>query len=370
MNPHHIFDSGPVRFSRLFFTSIFFIFVLVNVERFARKETHSHTHTTHNTTQHKTHSQTYSHTQSIPLPDHVYPASDAVTPVKFPECKQEGGDHCNILVVVDMQNDYCKGCGSPTESKWASATVKELAATQGPINQVIQKAHDAGVPFDMILFTQDWLGDGSPFLTHDTKGAEVIETILNQDDEKSATYTKRADDWMNDGYYNGRLYAIRGEAKKGDSKPRDLGRILREFGYSPSWTSLYVTGTATYRCVMKGSVHARAHGYKVQYVKNAVEGDGDDYDWKRYACPNFMNSGVKKSCHDMFGQTCDGRAKSKWLESVYKTLGGPSVHLREHIMKNAGVLECADADAVVSSLKGTDCPLTEVTGELQDPDCS
>ena len=69
------------------------------------------------------------------------------------------------------------------------------------------------------------------------------------------------------------------------------------FGYDPSWTSLYVTGTATYRCVMKGSVHARAHGYKVQYVKNAVEGDGDDYDWKRYACPNFMNSGVKKSCH-------------------------------------------------------------------------
>ena len=79
---------------------------------------------------------------------------------------------------------------------------------------------------------------------------------------------------MNDGYYNGRL-----SSKKGDSKPQR--RILREFG---SWTSLYVTGTATYRCVMKGSVHARAHGYKVQYVKNAVEGDGDDYDWKRYAC--------------------------------------------------------------------------------------
>ena len=79
MNPHHITDSGPVRFSRLFFTSIFFIFILVNVERFARKETHSHTHTTHNTTQHKTHSQTYSHTQSIPVPDHIYPSSDAVT---------------------------------------------------------------------------------------------------------------------------------------------------------------------------------------------------------------------------------------------------------------------------------------------------
>ena len=48
-------------------------------------------------------------------------------------------------------------------------------------------------------------------------------------------------------------------------------------------------GTATYRCVMKGSVHARAHGYKVQYVKNAVEGDGDDA-IGRDMHANFMNS--------------------------------------------------------------------------------
>ena len=152
-------------------------------------------------------------------------------------------------------------------------------------------------------------------------------------------------------------------------RPRDLGHILQEFGYTPTKTSLYVTGTATYRCVMKGSVHAKSLGYTVSYVKNAVEGDGDDYDWKRYACPNFMNGGVKKSCHDMFGEPCDARAKSKWFKTVYETLGGPSVKLRQHIMKNAGVLECADAAAVVSSLEGSPCPVTVTTGEPVDPAC-
>jgi len=241
-----------------------------------------------------------------------------VHPLEFPEC---GKSHCNVLVVVDMQNDYCKNCGSPTESKWASATVKELAESDGPINQVIKKAHNAKNPFDLIIFTQDWLEDGSPFLVHDTIGAEVIKTIDGQG--TGISFTKRADDWMNNGYYQGRLYAIRGEAKEGDARPRDLGHILQEFGYTPTKTSLYVTGTATYRCVMKGSVHARSLGYTVSYVKDAVEGDGDEYDWKRYACPNFMNRGVKKSCHDMHGDACDKDAKSKWFETVYKTLVAP-----------------------------------------------
>lgn len=121
---------------------------------------------------------------------------------------------------------------------------------------------------------------------------------------------------------------------------------------------------------MKGSVHARSLGYTVSYVKNAVEGDGDDYDWKRYACPNFMNQGVKKSCQDMMGAPCNEEQTSQWYDTVFKTLGGPSVHLREHIMKNAGVLECGDAAAVVGSLGGSACPITATTGEPAAPACS
>ena len=33
---------------------------------------------------------------------------------------------CNVLVVVDMQNDYCKGCGSPTESPWSTDALLKI----------------------------------------------------------------------------------------------------------------------------------------------------------------------------------------------------------------------------------------------------
>jgi len=125
---------------------------------------------------------------------------------------------------------------------------------------------------------------------------------------------------------------------------------------------------------MKGSVHAKSLGYEVSYVKNAVEGDGDDYDFKRYACPNFMNDGVKASCQLMEGLpatgTCTDEQKQKWFETVFKTLGGPSPNLRMHIMKNAEIKECADASAVTQSIGGTACPLTNAPGAPEVPQCA
>jgi len=110
--------------------------------------------------------------------------------------------------------------------------VKTLGSGSGPINQVID-----GNTFSLIIFTKDWLADGSPFLVHDTTGAEVL-TDLHKG--PGVEFTKRADDWMNEGYYNGRLYAIKGEAKAGDSKPKPLGELLTEFGYTPEKTHMYI----------------------------------------------------------------------------------------------------------------------------------
>ena len=208
---------------------------------------------------------------NVPDPNEFPKGTAAVPYVDFPTCAKDQ-ERCTVLVVVDMQKDYCQGCGSPTESQWASKGVKEIAT---PINAVIDAAGDN---LDLVLFTQDYLPDDSKFLVHNSVGSEVLDE-LKQPVGKTAHFTKGADDWMNHGFYKGRKYAINGETVENAHLPESLDVILNAYGYHPKKTHMYVVGTATYRCVMKGSVHARALGYKVSIVENSVEGEGDDYDW-------------------------------------------------------------------------------------------
>jgi len=248
-------------------------------------------------------------------------------------------DKCNILVVVDMQKDYCKGCGSTTESQWASTGVKALA---DPIKQLLAKS----AKFDLIIFTQDWLASGKPFLVHDTNGAKVMDELEPPAEAKSKTFyfTKGADDWLNHGYWGGRQFAIKGETGVGAKKPTPLDDILVSAGYTPDKTSMYVTGTATYRCVMKGSVHANALGFDVNIVADSVEGDGDKGDWDRYGVP---------------GTPPADKTLQQWKMDVFSTRGGPDVAKRQSILKNAGVKSCANAAAVIASIDGKACPVTK-----------
>jgi len=287
---------------------------------------------------------------NVPKPDD-YPAGENAVPYPaFPKCAKDK-EQCNVLVVVDMQKDYCKGCGSPTESQWASAGVKQIAT---PINSIIDEAIN---DLDLVLFTQDFLAKGTPFLVHDTVGAEVLDE-LKQPAEKTAHFTKGADDWMNHGFWHGRKYAIQGEAQEGAHKPESLDMILDSYGFSPKKTNIYVVGTATYRCVMKGSVHARALGYTVSIVENSVEGEGDDYDWGRYGDSSKNENAVKGSCKEMLGisEKCGEVKQRQWMETVYDTRGGPSPELRKKILHHAHVHSCADAAAVKASINGTPCP--------------
>jgi len=50
-----------------------------------------------------------------------------------------------------MQNDYCKGCGSKTESAWATTDVWGIVPN---INKALNlKLSDGSSPWDLILFT-------------------------------------------------------------------------------------------------------------------------------------------------------------------------------------------------------------------------
>lgn len=289
--------------------------------------------------------------------DYLYPASaEANHTGAMPACPPAQAT-CNVLVVVDMQKDYCKGCGSATESKWASEGVKALV---GPINRIIGESAEG---FEVVVFTQDWLDKGSAFLVHDTVGSQLLDGIT-QPAGKSFHFTKTADDWMNHGYFHGRLYAIKGEAGHGIGKPSSLDTILWSNGYSPEKTHLYVVGTATYRCVMKGSVHARALGYTVSFVEDAVDGDGNEYDWQRFGDP-CNSRAVHPSCHSYMGiedvgTACSENDKRLWAESIYTALGGPDRRLRQSIMGHAQIRRCEDADAVFASLNGKSCPVQPV----------
>ena len=107
---------------------------------------------------------------NVPDPNEFPKGTAAVPYVDFPTCAKDQ-ERCTVLVVVDMQKDYCQGCGSPTESQWASKGVKEIAT---PINAVIDAAGDN---LDLVLFTQDYLPDDSKFLVHNSVGSEVLDEL-------------------------------------------------------------------------------------------------------------------------------------------------------------------------------------------------
>jgi len=50
-----------------------------------------------------------------------------------------------------MQNDYCKGCGSSTESLWATTGIMDIVPN---VNKALNlKQNDGSSPWDLIVFT-------------------------------------------------------------------------------------------------------------------------------------------------------------------------------------------------------------------------
>ena len=241
----------------------------------------------------------------------------------------------NVLIIVDMQNDYCKECNSSTVSKWALKGLPSVA-------QHINDLHT--VHFDQYVFTQDWLPTGSPFLQRHTFGSELIKALKIPN--KSLTFTKSSDDWMNNlgpktncsyctpSYDNQYHFALNKETTKKFPKHPTLVQYLSFYGYDPENTRLVVTGIAENRCVMKGSVHAIEYGYRD--VLLYLPGTGAT----NVTEPENWNPGTnapKDSCELTFNVvTCTEEQEKNWREQVYTgRKGGPTSRDAIDIMMNS-----------------------------------
>ena len=246
-----------------------------------------------------------------------------------------------VLVIVDMQNDYCIECNSTTVSRWALAGLPGVA-------RHINLLHSD--PFfkqniDRVIFTQDWLSATSKYLKRNTYGAALIRSLDRP--EGSLAFTKSSDDWMNrlgpkynctycDASFDDKYhFALNGERRKGEPErrpsvpglppilPPTLDQYLTSYGYSPRDTRLVVTGIAENRCVMKGSVHAMNLGYKDVILY--LPGTGAKNVTKKENWIPHVNA-PENSCELTLGvATCTEEQEEQWRVQVYKGhKGGPT----------------------------------------------
>ena len=179
---------------------------------------------------------------------------------RMPTCKKS---HCNVVVVVDMQNDYCHASGpsrenecqaeqdpftgemyEPGKSPFTVAGVKDAG---NKVNEVMDS-----VDADVVVFTQDWLSPDDKFLRENTFGTRLLSNI-RQPLDKSYRFTKSTDDWMIQSFVQGeRKYALNGKqiGLRTDVESTTLPTIFETYGYDePGKTTMYVTGVALNRCV-------------------------------------------------------------------------------------------------------------------------
>lgn len=268
-----------------------------------------------------------------------------------------GKSKCNLMIVVDMQNDYCKQCGSKTVSKWAG---EDMLAKAAEINDALAlKTIDGESAWDLVVFTQDWLQPGeacndcakwskdhkkclkcvNSALVHDTFGAQVISQIhkpANKD--RYMMFTKNTDDWFTaldekTAWDGKRHFALNGESIPGNPHPT-LREILVYRGFTPEKTRMVVTGVASNRCVMKGSTHARYDNYRSVYAfSSAIAGMADKPEnWRPGDNAPHTYCGTPEN-------PCDTVAERRpWEKKVFLGYkGGPTRPEAVAIMLGAGI---------------------------------
>merc|ERR1719436_947925 len=101
-----------------------------------------------------------------------------------------------------------------------------------------------------------------------------------------------------------RQWAVNGETLPfwAGPEPPTLDQLLGYRGLAPWNTQLFVTGTATNRCVMKGAIHARSLGFDVVIAKDPVTGGSEDR-WviSKVSIPDGQNACAIPSETDEYG---------------------------------------------------------------------
>eukprot|EP00928_Gymnodinium_smaydae_P054385 TRINITY_DN3816_c0_g1_i2.p1 TRINITY_DN3816_c0_g1~~TRINITY_DN3816_c0_g1_i2.p1 ORF type:complete len:414 (-),score=46.19 TRINITY_DN3816_c0_g1_i2:410-1651(-) len=293
---------------------------------------------------------------------------------------------CNVVIVTDMQKDYCLECGTSTVSPWAALSLPEGAEV---INKILRSEF-----VHLSVFTKDWLPKTAsrPYLTAGEAGTEILDALYRP--PNSFEFTKDVDDWMNQldpasAYDRKYHYALNGETlprraaakNSSDAYRPSLFDVLKASNYLPGNTRLIVTGVAANRCVMKGAVHARELGYDVVVVREATFGDAQEPEkWTATTCAQalgvskcrsesdrarFIDGGQNArgwapvfSCEatfDLGAEPCDDRLLSSWRKMVYLGhKGGPTRRDSFKYMSAAGAKVVDTVEEVTALMRSTD----------------
>jgi nicotinamidase-related amidase len=260
-------------------------------------------------------------------------------------------DQKRVLVVVDVQRDYCKDhedCGvlSETVSPWA-------ASHTGRVVQPIIQHMESG-DYDLIVFTRDALNEGDvcavggswingtcsqgSSLVKGSAGSQVLERLLTSahshyTSDKILTYTKRTDDWMTEVatcnpscWPSENLFDT-----EHNFEDLTLNNVLGKRGFSPSNTHFYVTGVLTNRCVMKGSLHARQLGFDVTVLRDSVAGPEESDRWETNQTV-AEDLGFHVAPEICLGDECN----HEWFTQVYLGYKGGPTDERAFLYMQAG----------------------------------
>ncbi len=149
-----------------------------------------------------------------------------------------------LLLVVDVQNDFCPGGALPVPKG----------------DEVVPVINDVMSEFDLIAASQDWhpedsvhFDDWPPHCVKNTKGAELHSDLR----------VDRIDHFFRKGISRDTHgYSVF------DAENRDFNQFLQENNIS----DIYITGLAAEYCVLQTSLAAVDYGYNVYLIEEAVSG--------------------------------------------------------------------------------------------------
>ena len=213
--------------------------------------------------------------------------------------------------------------------------------------------------FDLTVYTKDWLDGTAGFLKRNTFGSELVGALKKPQSHPSVEFTKSTDDWMTQmgpaecatcsrAYDNEYHFALNGESAEGvavpklpTAHPEDADQCLLWqdcLGLSKHNTRLVVTGIASNRCVLKGSVHAEDLGYRAVIVYlPAVAGKAlETENWIVGSNAPMVTCEAEMKLSK--GDKCSLAQKHKWMDNVYEGYkGGPTTKDAVKILRAAGV---------------------------------
>jgi len=180
-------------------------------------------------------------------------------------------DKRSLLVVVDVQNDFCPGGALP---------VADGDKVVEPLNRYIEKFRAVGAP---IIYTRDWhppdhnsfKAQGGPWPPHCVQGTEGAKfhpelhippgsEIISKADKKDDAYSFFQDTNLADDLHERRI------------------------------TSLFVGGLATDYCVKETVLDGRKAGFEAYHLDDASRGVNVKPDDSKLALQEMMAKGAKR----------------------------------------------------------------------------